>query len=249
MRYIGKSIMGAALAVVIGGCAGGPQTYYMDQSDGRSQAVTFPNGTVFGGASGRQASSLAQIMVDSNNNNMKDYEALQATSSKNLQATQEALQMLQRQDATSSKNLQTSQHALQVLEHLSQQQGTGEITLFFATGSATLPSSGLQYDRLINFVDYLSRMSRGRKILFVMIGSASATGNMSANQRLSQERAQAPESTIDQYLVNVPHQFFKVHGIGDVYSPKNVSLTAEQRYQNVRIIAVYETDQIPALQG
>jgi hypothetical protein len=88
----------------------------------------------------------------------------------------------------SSKNLQTSQHALQMLEHLSQQQGTGEITLFFATGAATLPQGGLQYQRLINFVDYLSRMSRGRKILFVMIGSASATGNMSVNQRLSQER-------------------------------------------------------------
>ena len=181
-----------------------------------SQAVTFPNGTTFGGASGRQASSLAQIMVDSNNNNMKDYEALQGP----LQTFE---QSSQRQDALSSKNLQTSQHALSVIEHLSQSQGTGEITLFFATGSATLPTSGLQYDRLINFVDYLSRMSRGRKVLFVMIGSASATGNMSVNQKLSQERAQAPEPAIDQYLVNVPHQFFKVHGIGDVYSPKNVN--------------------------
>jgi hypothetical protein len=35
------------------------------------QSVTFPNGTVFGGASGREASTLAQIMVDSNNNNMQ----------------------------------------------------------------------------------------------------------------------------------------------------------------------------------
>ena len=42
-------------------------------------------------------------------------------------------------------------------------RGTGEITLFFATGAATLPQGGLQYQRLINFVDYLSRMSRGRK--------------------------------------------------------------------------------------
>jgi len=136
-----------------------------------------------------------------------------------------------------------------MLEHLSQQQGSGEITLFFATGSGALPSSGLQYQRLINFVDYLSRMSRGRKVLFVMIGSASTTGSMSVNQRLSQERAQAPEPVMDQYLVNVPHQFFKVHGIGDMYSPKNVTLQEDQRYQNVRIIAVYETDQIPALQG
>lgn len=249
MRNIVARTMGVAVAAMLAGCAGQPQTYYMNQSDGPAQAVTFPNGTTFGGASSRQASSLAQIMVDSNNNNMKDYEALQATSSKNLQETQEALQMLQRQDAVGSKNLQTSQHALQMLEHLSQQQGTGEVTLFFATGAAALPQGGLQYQRLINFVDYLSRMSRGRKILFVMIGSASAVGNASANQRLSQERAQAPEPAIDQYLVNVPHQFFKVHGIGDVYSPKNVSMPQELRYQNVRIIAVYETDQIPALQG
>jgi len=40
-----------------------------------------------------------------------------------------------------------------------------------------------------------------------------------------------------------------VHGIGDFYSPKNVIWTQDQRYQNVRIIAVYETDQIPALRG
>ena len=217
------------LAVTLFGCAGQPQQFSMQRPDEQKpQTVTFPNGTVFGGASGQQASSLAQLIVDSNNNNMKDYEQL---------------------EGTSSKNLQTSQHALQMLEHMSQQQGTGEITLFFATGAAVLPQSGLQYQRLINFVDYLSRMSRGRKILFVMIGSASATGNMSVNQRLSQERAQAPEPAIDQYLVNVPHQFFKVHGIGDAYSPKNVNLTQEQRYQNVRIIAVYETNQIPALQG
>jgi hypothetical protein len=39
-----------------------------------------------------------------------------------------------------------------------------------------------------------------------MIGSASATGNMSSNQRLSRERADAPESVINQYLVNVLHE-------------------------------------------
>jgi outer membrane protein OmpA-like peptidoglycan-associated protein len=159
---------------------------------------------------------------------MKDYEQLQGTA---------------------SKNLQTSQQALQMLEHLSQQQGTGDITLFFATGSAALPQGSLQYQRLINFVDYLSRNSRGRKILLVMVGSASATGSMSINQKLSRERSEAPEPIIDQYLVNDPHQFFKVYGIGDMYSPKNVSLQEDQRYQNVRIIAVYDTNQIPALRS
>jgi hypothetical protein len=96
-------------------------------------------------------------------------------------------------------------------------------------------------------LDYLSRDSRGRKVIFVMIGSASATGSLAINEKLSRERAEAPQPTIDQYLVNVPHQFFKVYGIGDVYSPKNVTLQEDQRYQNVRIIAVYETDQIPRL--
>src|SRR4029450_10975719 len=166
------SILGIVMAAIGVGCTPPPpQQFVMQRADEQKpQTVTFPNGTTFGGASGAQASSLAQLIVDSNNNNMKDYEQLQGTA---------------------SKNLQTSQQALQMLEHLSQQQGTGEITLFFPTGSAALPPSGLQYQRLINFVDYLSRNSRGRKILLVMIGSASATGSMSINQKLSQERSQS----------------------------------------------------------
>jgi outer membrane protein OmpA-like peptidoglycan-associated protein len=223
-------VLSLVVAGIFGGCAQPPpQQFVVQQPDEQKpQTITFPNGTTFGGASGSQASTLAQLIVDSNNNNMKDFEQLQGTS---------------------SKNLQTSQQALQMLEHLSQQQGTGEITLFFPTGSAALAQGSLQYQRLINFVDYLSRNSRGRKILLVMIGSASATGSMSINQRLSQERSEAPEPIIDQYLVNDPHQFFKVYGIGDMYSPKNVSLQEDQRYQNVRIIAVYDTNQIPALRS
>jgi outer membrane protein OmpA-like peptidoglycan-associated protein len=218
------------IVAVLGACTPPPpQQFVMQRPDEQKpQTITFPNGTTFGGASGSQASSLAQLVVDSNNNNMKEYEQLQGTA---------------------GKDLQTSQQALRMLEHLSEQQGTGEITLFFPTGSAALPSSGLQYQRLINFVDYLARNSRGRKILLVMIGSASTTGSMSVNQKLSRERAEAPEPIIDQYLINVPHQFYKVYGLGDMYAPKNVSWQVDERYQNVRIIAVYETDQIPALQG
>ncbi len=223
-----SGVLGVVMAAMLAGCAGQPQQFVVQQPDEQKpQTVTFPNGTTFGGASGTQASSLAQLVVDSNNNNMKEYEQIQGTE---------------------SKNLQTSQQALGMLEQLSQQQGTGEITLFFPTGSATLPSSGLQYDRLVNFLDYLSRDSRGRKVLFVMIGSASATGSMSINQKLSQERSQAPEPIINQYLVNVAHQFYKVYSLGDMYAPKNVTLQEDQRYQNVRIVAVYDTNQIPALQ-
>ena len=225
-----KTITVFFVAALLSGCAQPPpQQFVVQQPDEqKSQTVTFPNGTMFGGASGSQASTLAQLVVDSNNNNMKDVEQLQGTA---------------------SKNLQTSQQALRMLEQLSQQQGTGEITLFFPTGSASLPSSGLQYDRLVNFMDYLSRDSRGRKVLFLMIGSASATGSLAINEKLSRERSQAPEPTIDQYLVNVPHQFYKVYGLGDMYAPKNVSLQEDQRYQNVRIIAVYDTNQIPSLRS
>jgi outer membrane protein OmpA-like peptidoglycan-associated protein len=190
------------------------------------QSITFPNGTTFGGASGRQASQLAQLIVDANNNNMQDYQKLQGTE---------------------SKNLQTSQQALTMIEQLSNEQGTGEITLFFPTGSHEIRPGQEQHTRLVTFLDYLSRQSRGRKVLFLLIGSASATGNPQVNARLSQERAAAPEPIIDQYLVNIPHQFFKVYGLGDTYSPKTAPLTQEQRYQNVRIIAVYDTDQVPLL--
>ena len=50
----------------------------------------------------------------------------------------------------------------------------------------------------------------------LLIGSASATGNPQLNEPLSRERSTAPEPIIDQYLVNVPHQFFKVYGLGDL---------------------------------
>ena len=39
----------------------------------------------------------------------------------------------------------------------------------------------------------------------------------------------------------------RVAGVGDAYAPKDASLSVDQRYQNVRIIAVYQTDQVPPL--
>jgi hypothetical protein len=68
-------------------------------------------------------------------------------------------------------------------------------------------------------------------------------------ESLTELRSEAPEPIIDQYLVNDPHQFFKVYGIGDMYAPKNVSLQEDLRYQNVRIIVVYDTNQISALRS
>ncbi len=231
MNRIVLGIVGLVVTAALSGCAGQTEQLSMQRPQQGSQpqapqSVTFPNGTTFGGASGRQASELAQIVVDSNNNNMRDYQQLQGTE---------------------SKNLQTSQQALSMLEQLSNEQGTGQITLFFPTGSAELRQGSEQGERLIRFLDYISRESRGREVLFVLIGSASATGSMQTNERLSRERSQAPEPIIDQYLVNVPHKYFKVYGLGDMLSPKGATLTVDQRYQNVRLVAVYQTDQVPVL--
>src|SRR5262245_35739531 len=78
-------ILSLVVAVLLAGCAGQPEQLTMQQPTQPSpqggpprpqppQSVTFPNGTTFGGASGRQASDLAQIMVEANNNNLQEYQ-------------------------------------------------------------------------------------------------------------------------------------------------------------------------------
>jgi len=130
------------------------------------------------------------------------------------------------------------------LDQLANQQGTGSVTLFFPEGSASLDQ--FQYQRLVNFLDYLARESRGRRVILLSIGSASAVGSAAVNQRLSAERSQVPLAVINQYLVNIPHEFYKVTALGDMYAPKNVSLQVDQRYQSVRIVAAYDTATLAA---
>jgi outer membrane protein OmpA-like peptidoglycan-associated protein len=216
------AVTALAAAVVLAGCAGQPQTY--DLQGGES--VTVPKGTMLGGASAGQTTALAQEIADTNNNAMTQFGKV---------------------ENTQNKELATSQAALAKLEQISAEQGTGQITLFFAEGSATLDQ--FQYQRLVNFLDYLQRESRGRKVILVSIGSASAVGSASVNQRLSQERSQAPLPIINQYLVNTPHQFFKVSAIGDMYAPKGAPMSVEKRYQSVRIIAAYDVAQVGKLGG
>jgi DNA polymerase III delta prime subunit len=145
------------------------------------------------------------------------------------------------------KNLETAKKALQTLEQLSQKQGTGEITLFYPIGESKLGEKSLEYRRLVEFIDFLARESKGRKVLLVSIGSASAVGKKSLNMKLAQMRAEYPRQIIDKYLINIPHDYYRVYGIGDLYSPKTVSRNERDRYQHTRLIAVFETDQIPAL--
>ncbi len=210
-------VIAAATAGMLTGCAGQPQTYSLQGGE----SVTMPKGTMTGGASAGDANALAREIADTNNNAMQQFGKVE-----NMQ----------------NQELQNSQAALAKLEQLSEQQGSGQITLFFHEGSAKLDKE--QESRLIRFLDYLSRESRGRKVILVSVGSASAVGSASVNHKLSIERSQAPLATIDQYLVNVPHQYYKVSAVGDMYAPKGASMAVEQRYQSVRLIAAYDKSQL-----
>ena len=217
-------IASAASAVLLAACAGQSQTYTMNPG----QQVTMPKGTMTGAASVGDANALAQMIVQGNNNAMGQFDKLNGDMTQ-LQAGQ-------------AQELQDSQAALVKLEQLSDQQGSGQITLFFAEGSAQLDQQ--QQQQLINFLDYLQRASHGRTVILVSVGSASAVGSAAFNHQLSIERSQAPVNLIEQYLVNTPHQFYKVSAVGDMYAPKNASQLVNQRYQNVRIIAAYNTAQL-----
>ena len=147
--------------------------------------------------------------------------------------------------ATNQKALETAQKSLQIIEDMAAKQGTGEITLFFPTSGSTISKGSLEYDRLVRFADFLSRESRGRKIIFLSIGSASATGHHQTNMKLAKKRSEAPLDILDKYLINIPHEFYKVYGTGDLHSPKNVKMKENQRYQHTRVIALFDISQAP----
>ena len=148
---------------------------------------------------------------------------------------------------TARKTWDTTRMIIEAYEKVSRRQGTGEVTVFFPRGSARLDRGGLQERRLVDFVDWLGRESRGRKIMFVAIGSASATGPQSVNVKLAKKRAEALLGVVDQYLINVPHEYVKMYGTGDAYSPKGAPAAEHGRYQHARLIAFFEKGQEPSL--
>lgn len=227
-----RTLTAAAVAALLAGCAGQPQTYTLDTGSGR-ETITVPEGTTTGAASVGDANALAKEIADSNNAAMAQFTRMGAQMS-DLQSTE-------------NKELAASQSALEKLDRLAAQQGTGSITLFFAEGAAHLDQ--FQHQRLVSFLDYLARESRGRKVILVSIGSASAVGPAAVNLRLSTRRSEAPLAVIDQYLVDIPHEFYKVTALGDTYAPKHAPMQVEKRYQNVRIIAVYDTAQLAGTPG
>lgn len=145
---------------------------------------------------------------------------------------------------TSQQSLETAQRSLKVLEDMASRQGTGEISVFFPNGSAHMERGVVEHDRLVRFADFLARESRGRKVILVSIGSASAYGNQKVNLSLAKKRSEVPLDIMDKYLVNVPHEFHKVFGNGDLNSPKDVKMKEHQRYQHTRVIAVFDKEQV-----
>lgn len=218
MKNITHLILLVIVVLLFAGCAGKSRTFFMGD-----QEIVFPNGTIFGGASKDQAAALAEILVQSHNKQMSELGLI------------------------AEKNKETAQQVVKILEALSQSQGTGEITIFFNLGSNVIPNPSLEYDRLVRFVDYVAREIRGRQIHFVLIGSASTIGSSRRNAALSLRRAEAPIDIIDKYLVNIKHDYFIVNAVGDLYSPTHVDREIHNRYQHVRIIAFYETDQLPEI--
>lgn len=147
----------------------------------------------------------------------------------------------------SQKSLETAQKSLKVIEEMANLQGTGELSVFFPNGSAQLARGGMEHDRLVHFADFLARESRGRKVILLSIGSASAYGNQKVNLNLAKKRSEVPLDIMDKYLVNVPHEFHKVFGNGDLNSPKDVKMKEHQRYQHTRIIAVFDKESVAAI--
>lgn len=211
-------------ALLLSACAGQPESHARTNAP----PVTMPNGAITGGASAGDANSLAQLIVEGNNNGMAHFDKLNGNLSK--------------MQTSENRQLRNSQAALTKLEQLSNQQGLGQITLFFAEDSIQLNQE--QEQRLIRFLDYLARDNRGRTVILVSVGSASAEGSAAVNHQLSIGRSQTPLPMVNQYLVNIPHDFYKVSAVGDRYAPKYVSLAADQRYQNVRIVAAYDKESL-----
>jgi len=253
------------IVIVIGiflvGCGGESTKLYMKDIDNTTKVIDYPPGTITGTASKDQARVLAQIFVDSHNMAMAEFAELKQGSSEmkeNIFEIKEATKRIEERikslDSTqqeilktSKSNIEIAQKTLAMIEEISRKQGAGEITIFYPVGSSKIEKNSLEYLRLINFLDYLSRESKGRKILFISIGSASSFGNKKVNEKLAKKRAEAPIEIIEKYLINIPYEIFKVYGTGDLYSPKNVSMKEHQKYQHTRLIAVYETRDIPQL--
>jgi hypothetical protein len=119
-------LIGLCIAT-LSGCAGQPETVTLQQPSGPPQQVTVPKATITGAASGAQADALAQAVVDANNNTMRQFDAENGR--------------LDKIQAADNRDYQTAQQTLAKLEQLSNEQGAGQITLFFKSGPSSSTAS------------------------------------------------------------------------------------------------------------
>ena len=225
--------------LIIGGCAGTSTELHMKDTTvvpPAERTIVFPNGTILGGASRQQATKLAHIFVESHNMAVKQRAEFERALERNEEVSRRLMEAY-------DKNMATARMAYRILRQMAEQQGAGEITIFFPVNSSKIPKKSLEYERLVRFADHLARESQGRKVIITSVGSASAFGPEKVNKRLGEERARAPVDIIDHFLVKIPHEFFKVYGTGDIYSPPNVGMKEHIRYQHVHLVALYEEKQ------
>lgn len=191
------------------------------------EAIDMPDGTFLGHASEAQARKLATLLCNHHNSAMEHLATLEDA------AKQKEVKRLIRE------NLMVAQRILGHIEKTAKHQGTGELTLFYDTGADSFAENSLQHRRLIRFLDYLARESKGRSILFISIGRASTPGEAKENLALSARRAHFPKRFIDHYLVNTPHGFYEIYGTGEAHSPETGSPAIHRRHQHTRLIAFY----------
>jgi len=140
-----------------------------------------------------------------------------------------------------------NEKALSYLAEQARREGGGEISIFFGPGSAWIPPSSLSEERFVGFLDYLSREARGREIYLVYVVSTSAPGGIDFNQKLALRRLQSVSNLTRLYLKDVPHRTAKVINLGEHQSPAEGGLAVHRRYRKVRVIAVYDVQDLPPL--
>ncbi|WP_175469731.1 formylglycine-generating enzyme family protein [Desulfoluna spongiiphila] len=191
------------------------------------EAVGMPEGTFLGHASEEQARKLAALLCNHHNSAMEHLADI-----KDAQKIPETKRLIR-------ENLIVAERILNLMEKTATRQGTGELTLFYDTGADTFAEDSLQHRRLVRFLDFLARESKGRPLLFISIGSASAPGTEKENLALSARRAHFPRRFIEHYLVNTPHGFYEIYGTGEAASPENGPDERHRRHQHTRLIAFY----------
>lgn len=215
---------------IIAGCTGNHSAALTDSNSSYNQSKSAAINS-----ESSHAGQTAQDFVQSHNQVVQNKVALTQIPYNDAEKTQKLIRAY-------NKNRELAQQNYNLLQKIIKNQNTGEITIFFTVNKAAIPENSTEYDRLVRFIDHIEGNSTGRKIVFVLIGSASKIGTEGHNKELARERANAPVSIIDHYLVNIPHSFYKIYGTGDMYSPGNAAENINKRYQHVRIMAMYNNE-------